>query len=102
MIMNNAVFWDMTPRGCCKNRRSSVTYRIICRVLQLLIIAKVLSSPSLATLMIQAKRSSETLVLTKATCPNIQQDGILHSHRRERLKSYEKTIFKILFLFCYE
>jgi hypothetical protein len=25
---------------------------------------------------------------TRVTLPNIQEDGILHSHRRENLKSY--------------
>jgi hypothetical protein len=32
--------------------------------------------------------SAETSVLTTATRRNIQEDGILHSHRRENLKSY--------------
>jgi hypothetical protein len=31
---------------------------------------------------------SETWVLTRATRRNIQEDGILHSHRHENLKSY--------------
>jgi hypothetical protein len=36
----------------------------------------------------EALRSSETSVLTRATWRNIQEDCILYSHRRENLKSY--------------
>jgi hypothetical protein len=40
----------------------------------------------------------ETLVLTRATRRNIPEDSILHSHRRENLKSYtvQCSVYKSL------
>jgi hypothetical protein len=47
--------------------------------------------------MTEAVHSSETSVLTRATLRNIPGDGILHSHSRELLKSYNTClIFSVL------
>jgi hypothetical protein len=51
------------------------------RVLRLLVTADV-------TLMMETIRSSETSVLTRAKRRNMSEGGILHSHRRENLKSH--------------
>jgi hypothetical protein len=43
--------------------------------------------------MMEAKRSSEMSVLTRAKRRDIPEDGILHSHRRENLNSYIEHFF---------
>jgi hypothetical protein len=50
--------------------------------------------------MMEALLSTETSVLIRAVRCNIQEDSILHSHRREKLKSYViNPMYFILFFY---
>jgi hypothetical protein len=52
------------------------------------------SSPILVILIMEALRYSETSVLTRFTRRNIPEYGILHSLRREILKSYTISVVR--------
>jgi hypothetical protein len=45
--------------------------------------------------MMEALRSPKISVLTKGRRCNIPEDAILHSHRRENLKSYKWNVDKL-------
>jgi hypothetical protein len=49
--------------------------------------------------MIEALRYSYTSDLTRATRRNFPEDGILHSHRSENLKSYKLPSFSFSYTF---
>jgi hypothetical protein len=67
----------------------STTIVFLSSVLRLLVTTTVVPiSPTLVNLIMEAKCSSKTSILTRTTQCNIPEDGILHSHRRENLKSY--------------
>jgi hypothetical protein len=60
------------------------TIVLLTKVLWLLVIANLPSSPILVNLMLEALSFSET-----SAWPNIPEGGILHSHRRENIKSLQ-------------
>jgi hypothetical protein len=80
---------DITPRTDVSEKRSASIIVFLRTVRQLIVTAEVVpSSPILVNLMMRELRSSEASVLTRVTRRNIPEEGVLHSHPHENLKSY--------------
>jgi hypothetical protein len=97
-------FWRMVSSGmlrCVALVRTDVSEELCASFIRVTRIGSISSqhasavpsSPILVTLMKEALSSSETSILTRATQRNIPEDTILHSHRRENLKSYESKFY---------
>jgi hypothetical protein len=89
-ILKNAVFWDVAPCRSCVNRRFGGTYRLQIEAT----CSRWSSLTDFSSLKMEAIRSSETSVHTRSTRRHIPEDGILYSHQRENLKSYDAYILR--------
>jgi hypothetical protein len=111
--LKNAVFWGVAPCRFCVNRCFRGTYCLHLQVRKIRERAtnvRSLQPPAHAcssladfsTLKMEMIRPSEMSVHTRSTRRHIPEDGILHSHRRENLKSYITFKFmNVMFLFSF-
>jgi hypothetical protein len=82
--MLKAVFWDMSPFRSCVIPCFGGTYRFHLHGRKIRARAT-----SVSRWLQSALRYSETSVCTRPTRRHIPEDGILHSHLREELRSYK-------------
>jgi hypothetical protein len=82
LVMKNAVFWDVAPYTSCVNRCFKGMHGLH------------LQGRKNPRARIQLEQVAAATVHTRSTRRHIPEDGILHSHRRENLKSY--LVFFIL------
>jgi hypothetical protein len=103
VTMKNVVFWDVALCRSCVNRCFGGTYRLHLqgRKIRERGIRNSLQPPAHAgsslanfsTLKMEPIRSSEKSVHTRSTRRHIPEEGILHSHRCENLKSFVHSIY---------
>jgi hypothetical protein len=89
-LLKSGVFWDVKPCGSCKievSEELSASFISVTRIGELGTTLAVTSNRR------RLRRNAKS-VFTRATRRNIAEDTILHSHRRENLKSY--TVFLLL------
>jgi hypothetical protein len=92
MNMESVKFWDVMLQRLIEYKSEECRFLgcydvFLRRMLRLLVTADVVpTSPILVALMVKAIRWHETSVLTRLTRPDIPDDGILHSYRREKFK----------------
>jgi hypothetical protein len=66
----------------------TASFNRVTRIGELVTTASVVSSSPILVTLMEALSFSEPSVHTRATLRNNPEDTILHSHRREKLKSY--------------
>jgi hypothetical protein len=92
VTMKNAVLWDVTPCGSCKNRRSGECIVSIIRITR---IGKLGTMLILVTLMMDATHSFEMSVLTRSTWRNITEDS---SSFLQTVSEYEGLMTSVVYI----